>query len=249
MDLFLLGIYYFPMAKYEQRLKAREMRKNGIAINRIAIILAVSKGSVSKWCEDISLTSEQISALHESNVRGGYRGRLLGAYSNKQKKLKVLKDSKGWAAHILGNVSRRDLLISGISLYWAEGSKKGSSSGFVFVNSDPSMIRLINVWLKEIFNVKKEELRPSVSINEIHRERIGRVIKFWADLLELPVSQFSSTSFIKSKQQKIYENYENYYGILRLRVSKGSNLKYKVLALIEALSNVGVAQPVVASDS
>ena len=47
------------MAKYNERIKAREMRKNGLSIILIAHRLGVTKSSVSLWCRDIILTHEQ----------------------------------------------------------------------------------------------------------------------------------------------------------------------------------------------
>ena len=44
------------MSKYNERIKARKMRKNGISIISISKELNVSKSSISVWCKDIILT-------------------------------------------------------------------------------------------------------------------------------------------------------------------------------------------------
>lgn len=41
--------------------------------------------------------------------------------------------------------------------------------------------------------------------------------------------------FVNTKTAKVYENYENYFGVCRLIVSKSSQLKYRMRALIKAL--------------
>ncbi len=51
------------MAKFEERIKAREMRRLGWSVRQIAIELGVSKGTSSRWCMDVRLTEEQQKTL------------------------------------------------------------------------------------------------------------------------------------------------------------------------------------------
>ena len=60
---------------------------------------------------------------------------------------------------------------------------------------------------------------------------------FWKKLLELKNSQMRKPYFINTKVNKVYENYENYYGVCRLLVRRGKYLKYKMLGLIKAFRN------------
>ena len=83
--------------------------------------------------------------------------------------------------------------------------------------------------------IKPEEIMPRISINEIHHPRISTVLKFWAELLSLPIAQFGNPWYIHAKVNKVYENYDSYYGILRLGIRNGTMLKYKMLSLIELL--------------
>ena len=222
------------MAKFELRIKAREIRKTGESIKEIAKILGVSKSSVSLWCRDIILTEEQIRSLNKRVVENGVKGRLIGAEGNRNKKRKAIAMAKEWALNELCRFDKRDLLIAGIALYWAEGGKTVYTGAFHFSNSDPRMITLMCEWLSVFFGVVKEDFQPRISINNIHVSRIEKVKKFWSDLLTLPVSSFPVT-FIQTKQKKVYENHDNYFGVLSLRFKKSTFIRYKVLALIEAL--------------
>lgn len=241
------------MAKFELRKQARLLRQTGISIGTIAKRVGVSKSTVSVWCNDIELTFEQREFLIKNAGLAGLRGRFGGAETNKRKKLDSLEYCRKWAGKLLGKVSKRDLLIAGVALYWAEGSKKGPKA-FNFVNSDPTMICFMYVWLIRIMGINKSEMMPRISINEIHRPRIEVVLKFWAKLLDLPTEQFGNPWYIKAKVSKVYDNYDTYHGILRLGVRNGTMLKYKVLALIELLPKkflkyAEVAQVVRASHS
>ncbi len=60
-------------------------------------------------------------------------------------------------------------------------------------------------------------------------------MNYWSDLLELPIEQFGNPVLLKMKQKKVYENYDEYYGVLSLKVRKSSDLKYRILGLIDAM--------------
>lgn len=222
------------MAKFELKIKAQEMRREGKSIRDIALILGVSRSTVSLWCNGIVLSEDQIIILNEKQKNGWMKASLKGALKNKNKKISSIVEAKTWAHTQLGLVDKRDLLIAGIVLYWAEGSKSESSSSFRFSNTDPRMIILICDWLFEFFHVAVNDLSFRIVINEIHVNRIDKVAEFWSELLKIPSSLFAVT-FIHAKQKKVYENHDSHYGVLSLRVKKGTFIKYKVLALIEAL--------------
>ncbi|MEK7566453.1 MAG: hypothetical protein AAB494_02145 [Patescibacteria group bacterium] len=220
------------MAKFEKRLEARKLRRKGRSIKSIAKRLDVSKGSVSVWCRDLKLTERQRNILMKKAIAAGHKGRMIGAEMNRQKRLESISYFKEKSLKDIGKLSKRELLVSGIALYWGEGSKGGKLS---FANSDPALILFMIKWFKEIMGVKDEEFMPRIYINEIHKPREMKVLKFWAALLNLPASQFRKTIFIKTKQKKVYENYENYYGVLAFRVRNSAKLGYYILGLIDAL--------------
>ena len=240
------------MAKFVQRLEARKLREKGWSIKSIARELNVSKSTASIWCEDISLTSAQQQLLQRNVKEAGAWGRFLGAKANRRKKLMVIEDASKWAKQKIGALSERDLLIAGTALYWAEGSKKGVNR-FTFVNSDPAMIKLMCEWLEKVIGISKTDLYPRIAINSIHEPRIDTVLKFWSSLLDVPKGQFRRPTFIKTPPKKIYANYHEYYGILRLSVRNSSFIRHRILAMIDLLihpkENAGVAQVVRASHS
>lgn len=206
-----------------------------MSISKIASNLEVSKASASNWCRDIELSKEQKEALNKIKHRGSYIGRMKGAEVNRQKKLSSIKKSQEEAEKELSTVSKKELLILGVGLFWGEGSKSGSR--FVFINSDPTMVRVMYIILLRVVGISKDRFSATVQINEIHRPRIDIVLNFWSSLLNLPLSQFGRPYFVKVKPKKKYENHDNYYGILRLKVRRGAELQYKMLAYIDVLKN------------
>ena len=222
------------MAKFEKRLEARALRKKGWSIRSIAKRLDVSKASASIWCRDLRLTAKQNQRLIQNAIKAGHAGRIKGAQMNREKKERRIEFYKERGREQIKTLSQRDIMIAGIALYWAEGSRKSKLS---FINSEPQMIKFMFRWFQDELGVPKADFMPRIFINAIHRPRIRKVLRFWSQLLQLPTSQFGNPVFLKRPPRKVYENYESYYGVLSLGVRGSSELKYLILGLIDALRN------------
>ena len=220
------------MAKSSKLPLAIKLRKQGLSIKAIAKSLGISKSTASIWCRNVLLTEAQKTLLFKNAVRAGLLGRLKGAEMNRKKKEDRIEFHKNNGLSEIGNMSLRDLLIAGAALYWAEGSKSGS---FSFVNSDPVMVKFMLKWFHEVMGMKKEDFRLRIFINQIHEYRIEKILFFWCKFLKIPRAQFHKTIFLKHKQKKVYENHNSYYGTLTIRAKKSTELKYKILGLINAL--------------
>lgn len=220
------------MAKSLQKIKARGFRKEGRSINEIAKTLGVSKGTVSLWCSDIALTKTQIDNLHEKMRIGGYKGRLLGASIQKERRLKKIQYFKDNAPKEIGRINKRDLLMVGLGLHLGEGNKVKNQ--FQFTNSNPEILKATIRWLRSL-GIKNERLYCSVLVNEIHKNRVWEIENKWSQILNIPKTQFNKTVLIKAVNKKIYENNDEHLGTIVLRVSKSSDLQYRVLGLSGAL--------------
>ena len=223
------------MVKTFEKLNAHKLRKKGYSINSIAKKLQISKGTVSLWCKDISLSSSQKEILRKKSIKAGHAGRMIGAETNKRKKAERLKWSEVVTRNEIGRLTCRDLLMIGSALYWAEGSK--SSNRAIFVNSDPQMILLMKKFFIDILDVNQNDIRVTIQINRIHKSRIAKVISFWRTLLQLPREQFTDVYYVMAQPKKLYENYHSYFGIVRLAVRRGSPVQYKMLGYIESLKS------------
>lgn len=155
-----------------------------------------------------------------------------GAFMNHEKKEARIKFHQERGREEITVLSKRDILIAGIALYWAEGTRK---SRLGFTNSEPQMIKFMFRWFQDAMGVAKDDFMPRVFINAIHRSRINKVLHFWSQLLQLPTSQFGNPIFLKRPPRKVYENYESYYGVLALGIRRSSELKYRILGLIDGL--------------
>lgn len=136
-----------------------------------------------------------------------------------------------------GNINERDLLILGIGLYWAEGSKKETGSGFNFINSDPQMIKIVYDWLLQIMDIPKNQIIINLVINISHKEREGEILNFWSNLLNFKLVDFGNTIFIKAPHRRRYNNHSNYFGMIRIKVKSSSWLRRRILGMIKVFTN------------
>lgn len=238
------------MAKSTHKIDAIKLRRSGLSIKEISEKLNVSKGSISIWCRDIVLSKKQKDSLYLKMVKAGHKGRIIGANKNKQKRVDEISNQNLKAKKIISNLNKKERLILLASLYWAEGVKNGGS--FTITNSDPVMIKIISQILIKDLGVLKKDLMPRLSINIIHKKRIDAVLKFWSDLLGLPIDSFGKPYFNVAKQKKLYDNHDVYFGVLALKIRNGTKYRYEVLGLIKAIiaaENPGIAQVVRAPHS
>lgn len=128
-----------PNAKDDLRDRARELRLQGWTYDQIQVELGCSKSSISLWVRD----------LPKPERREPTEQAKLAARKRWEQELAVRDEgrqrTKAKAAQEIGELSDRELFITGVALYWAEGTKDkphARRERVTFVNSDPSMIRL-----------------------------------------------------------------------------------------------------------
>ena len=223
------------MAKYKEKLLARELRLKGESIGNIANLVNCSKGSVSVWCNSILLSKIQKNILTLNSKAGANKGRLRANENKKIERLDRLNKYKNIGINKIGLISQRELFLIGAALYWAEGGKTQRVT--TFINSDPKMVLILVKWLKYCLNISTDRLTCRIEINEINKDRLTNIQKYWSILTNIPTEQFTKPSLKHAKLSKIYENSDNYFGSLQIKVRKGTNLNYEILGYIDGLGS------------
>ena len=225
------------MAKTLERDKAQSMRRNGISITKIANAIDVSKSTVSYWCRDIVLNKQQLARLLSISKHAGQASLIRIAETRRTERIKATKNASQKGAKDVGNLTQRDIFMIGLALYWGEGYKSGNEE-CGFTNSDPNIIRVYIHWLMSIYKIKRDDLILRVSINKIHQHRKQSVLAFWSRTTNIPLSQFTATSFIQSRVEKHYTNTKLHYGTLRIKVRRGSMLRRRILGSLAYIAEV-----------
>ena len=124
------------MALREKKAEAIRLRKDGATYSEIKAILNVSKSSLSLWLQDMPLSEERMREVRDKNPR-----RIEHFRETMQRKREVrLHKVRTAMADEIGKLSKREIYIAGLFLYWGEGSK-GNRYEVSVSNTDPAMMR------------------------------------------------------------------------------------------------------------
>lgn len=174
--------------KFNQKIKAIQLRKGGKSYGEIKNILNVSKGTLSSWLKNIKLTPEQKKKIYISRQqKNAYRL----AKKNQQIKIEKTKKIIEGARREIKKYLKNNLFIAGLMLYWAEGDKSDKTEIVKFTNSDPEMIKLIMNWFRQVCNVPNEKFRIALHIHELHCRK--NLEEYWSQLTKIPLKQFHKT--------------------------------------------------------
>ncbi|GAB1329203.1 hypothetical protein [Streptomyces sennicomposti] len=212
-----------PNAKDDLRDRARELRLQGRTYDQIQIELGCSKSSVSLWVRDLP-RPERRDPSEQAKLAARKRWEHELAVRDEQR-----RQTKAVAMGEIGVMSDRDLFLTGVALYWAEGAKDkpyARRENVLFINSDPNVIRIFRSWL-DLLGVEQERLRYRVMIHETGD--VEGAERYWSDLLKVDASQFMRTTLKKHNPKTTRKNVgEDYRGCLVIGVLQGAELYRRI---------------------
>lgn len=221
--------------------RALALRLQGYSYNEINHELGVAKSTLSSWFAKTVLSEEARKRLDKRVAEGSMRGLLK---KNKQQTDDAWKRAtlvRAEARKEITILSKYELLLMGVALYWAEGYKKllikngreRTSHTIGFTNSDPEMVRLFLRFLIEILEIPKSKISVSVRLfNHMNKES---VLKYWRGITNLEEKNFQKPLFVISKSSLGKRPYNRLpYGTIQLVV--GDTRKFhKIMGWIEGV--------------
>ncbi|MEU4168668.1 hypothetical protein AB0F46_17555 [Streptomyces sp. NPDC026665] len=212
-----------PQAKDDLRARARELRLQGWTYDRIQLELGCSKSSISLWVRDLPKPDRRDS-VEQAKLAGRKRWDHELAVRDEER-----RRTKTAAANEIGTMTDRELFMTGVALYWAEGCKDkpyARRESVQFVNSDPGVIRVFLAWL-DLLGVERERLRYRVMIH-LTADTKGAE-RYWADLAGVDMSQLQRTTIKKHNPKTTRKNVgENYRGCFVIGVLQGADLYRRI---------------------
>ena len=195
---------------------AINLRKKGKSYNEIARILKIPKSTLSYWLRDVKM-SPGIEAKLWSETRKKWAENIT-KFNKKQSEIakRRAEEYQKIAVKDIGNFSKRELLLIGTALYWAEGSKK-SRWTLQFSNSDPLMIKLMMKFFQKICNTPREKIKAMVQIHS--NVTSEEAINYWSKISKIPKTQFTkcySRLTPSSKQKRPFNTLP--YGTFRITI-------------------------------
>ncbi len=222
--------------------EAMKLRLNGRSYNEINKKLGIPKSTLSGWFKDVVLNKEANNRLKRRMKQGSLH---LIKRNKTQTHLawKRARKAQAEAKKEIGKLSKRDLMLIGVALYWGEGYKKLVVRGgkkrtwhnISFSNTDPGMIRIYIKFLNDILDISTENVKARMRLFEHINE--SRALNYWIKSTGLLKSNFQKTTYavsISSQRRLPFNRLP--YGTLCVEVAN-TNKFHRILGLIEGMKN------------
>jgi len=133
------------------------------------------------------------------------------------------------AAAEIGELTDRELLITGAIAYWCEGGKSKPhrrSDRVVFINSDPALIRFFLRFL-DTAGTPRANLGFRVYIHE--NADVEAAQRFWLEVTGAAIGQFATPTLKRHNPKTMRKNVgQTYHGCLRIDVQHSADLYRKI---------------------
>ena len=236
-----------PNAKDHLRMKARQLRTQGMAYHEIAAELGVSKSSVSLWVRDIprpeGLSYEECAKRQAAGV---------AAYWSQERRRRAASREaiRADEQQAIGSLSDREILIAGAIAYWCEGTKSKPyrrSGRVVFINSDPRLICFYLRFLRSA-GIKEDQLTFRLSIHQ--SADVPAAQDFWLQVTQADPAQFHPPTLKRHNPKTVRLNIgANYHGCLRIEVLRSGHLYKRIEGWCDAVLAAASSQPARESDA
>jgi len=153
-----------------------------MSYSQIKSSLRLSKSTLSLWLRNYPLSKNQINSLRANNLKRIEKFR----ETMRLKRENRLKETYKLQKQSLLPLSRKELFISGLFLYWGEGSK--TTSQININNTDPQMLEFALFWLNKILLVPTSKIKVYLHLYkdmDINKENL-----FWSKVLKINHSKF-----------------------------------------------------------
>lgn len=199
-----------------EKVEAICLRIRGCSYNEILKKTGVPKGTLSGWFKQMGFSN----TVKEKNIARSKKiwAQNIAQYNRKRSAICRAKwnEIQASAYKEIGKLSKRELLLVGSAIYWAEGFKK-TNYNLVFCNSDPKMVLLALQFFNKICGVPYNKIKAQVQIHKNISN--SEAIKYWLNLTRIPKEQFNKSIFQVSKGSKGKRGNVLPYGTFRLRVN------------------------------
>ena len=198
-------------------------------------MVPVPKSTLSFWLRDVKMRPLMRKRLDE------HRMNLIRSWAEKRKteRRKRIQDTKMAAMRDIKEISKKELWLMGLVLYWAAGNHERidrSSLGVRFSNSDPHLIKLFLHWLMTVGGITRKEISFDIFIHADKKRPIRDVINHWSKVTDFPSNYFSHIYFLRQRKKKVIEaDKKKNLGLIRIRVKASTPLLRQINGWIHGI--------------
>ncbi len=223
---------------------ALRLRMEGNSYGEIQRILRVPKSTLSGWFSNLVLSDVLLNKINERTHQKSIQALI---DRNKQQTIdaKIRKREINLkAASEIKFLSKRDLLVLGASLYWAEGynrpiiknGREVTHHSISLTNSDPILLVCFIKFLTEYCKVPRDKIKLSIRIFSHQNEKTVR--EYWQNYLNIIPKNVSSILVTLSRSSMGKRPFNRLpYGVAQLRVFD-TKLFHRVMGYIDGLKRM-----------
>ncbi len=219
---------------------ALKLRLRGKSYTEIKKALGIPKGTLSAWFSDLVLSEE---AQKNIDQRSSISTELLIKRNRLQSKVAETRarSTRQEAKQDIGILSKRELWLIGIGLYWAEGYKRPilrngkikTSHPVRLTNSDPEFIKIYLRFIRECCGIPEERIKAEIRIYQY--QNANYLLDFWSKITNISNDRFGKFYYgvsISSQHKKPYNILP--YGTIQISVNSTS-LYHRIMGWIDGL--------------
>jgi hypothetical protein len=222
--------------KLKEKTRAIELRKQGKTYTEILGTVRVAKSTLGLWLKEAKLSKSENQKFTLAKKLASLRGGHAKKRQRIDRQNKILFTAK---SDIMA-ISKRELFLIGVIMYWAEGAKEKADkpgSALEFSNMDSRMILIFLVWLRKVCEIDKNMVIFNIFLHESHMGRAEEVRSYWSKVTGYSVSNFRTIYWKRNKLRNTKRKNigEKYYGVLKIKVRSSSSLVRKIAGWSEGI--------------
>jgi hypothetical protein len=203
---------------------AISLRRSGKSYSEILQEVKVAKSTLSDWLRSVGLSEPQKQRLTDKRLAAIMRGGARKKEMRISRQNSIIEKAKSETKKL----SKRDLLLIGTALYWAEGTKERELRTGIpiqFNNSDWKMVKLFCNFLRIIQGVNDNEITYELYLHRTRAKDIEKIRNFWCNRLNISLDNLKRVYFKEGKIKTVRHNSgDDYVGLVRVKVKRSSSL-------------------------
>jgi len=222
---------------------AFRLRLAGKSYNEIHKELGIPKSTLSGWLRHVVLNERAKARL---DIRTHYGGTMLIKHNKMQTHLAEQRARRAQAEgrSRITKLSKSDLLLTGVILYWAEGykrlkvrdGKQRMGHTISFVNSDAEMVGVFVSFLREILSIPANLIRLNMRLYKHINEKEARA--YWTRATGITDARFFKTTYLVSGASKGRRPFNRLpWGTLQVEVCNTGKFHY-LMGMIEGVKEM-----------
>lgn len=220
---------------------AFKLRLQGKSYTEIYRILGVPKSTLSGWFSNLVLSDDLRKAIERRARKKSIAG--LIKRNKNQTSLAVARavQIRRQAANEVDKISKNDLLLLGIALYWAEGYKRVivrngrelTHHPVSLTNSDPALVKLFLRFLRECCGVPQGKIKAGIRI--FQHQNGDHLLNYWRKETGILPQNFGKIYYGISKSSMHRRSFNRLpYGVIQITVAD-TQLFHRIMGHIEGI--------------